>query len=191
MNEKDFLREKYKALRKSLDINKKNNMDRAIYNNIIDNSLYKRCRQVLIFVSTAQEIDTANIIKKAIKDNKTTAVPRTYKETRELKFYKITSLSNLQKRSLNIYEPHEKSENLAEDYSDTIIIVPAFAIDKKGFRLGYGGGYYDNFLKDINTLRTPAIGICYDSFLVDTLPRESFDIPCSHIITEKNYYKIH
>jgi 5-formyltetrahydrofolate cyclo-ligase len=54
--------------------------------------------------------------------------------------------------------------------------------DKKGYRLGYGKGYYDRYLSSRNTVK---IGVCYSQFLSDSIPRGRFDLSVDLIVTEK------
>lgn len=68
-----------------------------------------------------------------------------------------------------------------------VVIVPGVAFDRKGGRLGYGGGYYDRFLPQLrpNALK---IGIAYQLQMVEQLPMETHDIPLDLIVTEKSVY---
>ena len=63
-----------------------------------------------------------------------------------------------------------------------LILAPALSCDRNGYRLGYGGGYYDRFLA---RTRAVAAALCAESRLTDELPREPFDLPCNYIITER------
>jgi len=65
--------------------------------------------------------------------------------------------------------------------------VPAIVFDKQGYRIGYGKGYYDNFLNKINGLY---IGLCMDFQILDYLPFDRWDIPIHQIISEKRVLKI-
>lgn len=62
--------------------------------------------------------------------------------------------------------------------------MPGACFSKNGYRIGYGGGYYDSFLADygISALK---VGFCYNRFIFDSIPTESHDIPVDFIITEK------
>ncbi|NSX56503.1 5-formyltetrahydrofolate cyclo-ligase [Parasulfitobacter algicola] len=67
-----------------------------------------------------------------------------------------------------------------------LLIVPLAAFDRKGGRLGYGGGFYDRTLQNLRTKRaTLAIGFAYSIQQVDQIPLEQTDQPLDMIITEK------
>lgn len=61
------------------------------------------------------------------------------------------------------------------------VVLPALAFDRSGFRLGYGGGFYDRFLADFTG---PTIGVTHSGLLLERLPHEPHDIPLAWIVTE-------
>jgi 5-formyltetrahydrofolate cyclo-ligase len=63
----------------------------------------------------------------------------------------------------------------------TLLIMPAVAYDCRGFRLGYGAGFFDRFLAQT---QVSTLGVCFDAFLVDELPTETHDQPVQSVITE-------
>ncbi len=63
-----------------------------------------------------------------------------------------------------------------------IIIVPGIAFDKRGYRIGYGAGFYDRFLKDF---RGKKIGVAFDCCIVERVPVSKNDVPVDVILTEK------
>lgn len=73
------------------------------------------------------------------------------------------------------------------DFQFGLIIVPMLGFDRSGYRLGYGGGFYDKFLATQHQARV--IGVCYDLGKLTELPHEEHDIPIPTIITEKTIYK--
>ncbi len=73
---------------------------------------------------------------------------------------------------------------LAPKVEPDIILMPLLAFDKRGTRLGYGGGYYDRTLERL-TRRPRLIGIAFAAQELDNVPRDSHDIPLDTIITEQ------
>lgn len=61
-----------------------------------------------------------------------------------------------------------------------IVLVPALAFDREGYRLGRGKGYYDRFLPTTNAFR---MGVCFDFQLLDALPHEEWDVRVREVIT--------
>ena len=87
--------------------------------------------------------------------------------------------------SLQIKEPDPDHSTLLEKEKIDVIIVPLLAFDEKRKRLGYGGGYYDRYLKDFKGLK---IGVGFEAQKNTDLPEEEHDIPLDIIITEKSAY---
>ena len=83
--------------------------------------------------------------------------------------------------ALGIEEPQECWPTL--DIPD-LILVPTVACDRRGYRLGYGGGYYDRMLEKLQGLEHRTIGIVMEDFLIDALPIEPWDQPLDAICTE-------
>ena len=71
---------------------------------------------------------------------------------------------------------------LFSENGKTLCVVPGFSFDKEGFRLGYGGGYYDRFLSTFNGF---SAGLCLSAFISEKLPRDGFDIAVNAVITEE------
>ena len=69
---------------------------------------------------------------------------------------------------------------------DTLIIVPGVAFDMKGYRVGYGKGFYDRFMQDKRQMT--AFGLCFSNQLVDEIPHAMHDIKMDKIVTEEIVY---
>ena len=92
-----------------------------------------------------------------------------------------------QQNHLGILEPCPQKSPLKQANQDSLICVPALCIDKKGIRVGYGGGYYDRFLAKYPQATT--MGVVYHSHLCSKLPMDAWDIPLDYICTEKGIIK--
>jgi 5-formyltetrahydrofolate cyclo-ligase len=85
-----------------------------------------------------------------------------------------------------ILEPSPESPPIEPVQAD-LILVPAVAIDRSGYRLGYGGGYYDRLRADPLWRKIPTIGIVFDFAYVETLPIEPWDLPLDAVCTELGF----
>ena len=71
-----------------------------------------------------------------------------------------------------------------------VLFVPLVAFDRKGFRLGYGGGFYDRYIKKLEKRKSfLSIGFAYSFQKINKIPKESFDKPLDLVITEKKIHK--
>ncbi len=101
-------------------------------------------------------------------------------------FYRFDHKQSSQINRYGIKEPSITHENKMSPNPSTLILIPALAFDRQGYRLGYGAGYYDRFLKDAPGVR---VGICLEQFLIDKLPRDAHDLPVQHLATERQFYR--
>ena len=97
-----------------------------------------------------------------------------------MNFYTINSLKELKKGNYGILEPD--NDKLVNKKDIDLLIVPIVSYDKDHNRLGYGGGYYDRYLKDYEG---KVIGLAFTFQQVEKLPVERFDLPIKTIIDEK------
>lgn len=180
--EKQRLREERIAARETLSEQERCVLDNCITQKLLATSEYAEAATVLTYVSVSSEVSTRMFIEGALRDGKTVAVPRCLPGHR-LEFVAITSLDQLVPAPFNLLEPAKDLSTLTEvQMSNTICIVPAIFVDTKGYRLGYGAGFYDRFL---STYSGKKICLAYQQNLSKTeLPHTEFDVPVDMIITE-------
>lgn len=178
---KNKMRQEIKEQRKNLTCDERERCDSKICERLRQLWLYRESQTVFTYVSLADETDTKKFIERALEDGKRVVVPRCIKGTRNMEFCVINSLEDLEEGSFGVLEPKAECE-VYKDYSDGFCIVPALAFDRKGYRLGYGKGYYDRFLADFCG---KTVGICYNRFVVPEIPRGKYDKSVDLIITEK------
>ncbi|WP_235840743.1 5-formyltetrahydrofolate cyclo-ligase [Clostridium tertium] len=185
--EKKVLRNKILEIRDSLNNNEKELMDNKIFNELINTDLYKRSINIFIYISFSNEINTRNIIEKAFKDKKNVFIPKVYKDEKSMKAIKLNSIDELKKNSMGILEPIDDSNYIEKENID-LIVVPGVVFDKECNRIGYGGGYYDRYLKDIKS-KENKIALAYDLQIVDKIESEVHDIKVDYIITNTRALK--
>ena len=182
--EKQRLREERLAARETLSEQERARLDDCITQKLIASSEYADADTVLTYVSVLSEVSTRMFIECALRDGKTVAAPRCLPGHR-LEFVVITSLDQLVPAPFNLLEPPKDLSALTEvQMSNAICIVPALLVDTKGYRLGYGAGFYDRFL---STYSGKKICLAYQHNLSKTtLPHTEFDVPVDMVITESD-----
>lgn len=186
------LRERYKGIRRGMTPAEKKTGDARIRGRVLHLPEYRRCKTLLCFVSTEIEVDTWTLIDRALADGKTVAVPYCIDGTRKMEFYRIESREELAPRTFGVLEPDPERAEKITDFSDSICVLPGMSFDSTGYRLGYGGGYYDRFLSKVyKGKRATTVGVCYANCMSRRLPRGRYDVPCSILITEKYTKRLH
>ena len=189
MNKEDkkILRNKVLSIRNSLDKIVKESMDQEIYNKLITSDLYKKSNNIFVYLSFGSEIETKNIINKAIEDKKKVYIPKIYKEDKSMKAIRLKSFNDLKENSMGILEPIDDSNYINKKDID-LILVPGVVFDFNGNRIGYGGGYYDRYLKDIKEIRNKLV-LAYEFQILDSINPESHDVVFDYIITNTQFIK--
>lgn len=180
--EKKRLRQEMKAARRDLTPSEKQKLDAYISEGIWRLPEYEKTKMVVTYVSTPIEVDTWEVIGQAWQDHKQVVVPRCVEGERQMNFYRIRSPKDLERGSFGLWEPFPVAERQVTQFEGSICLVPALCYDDDGYRLGYGGGYYDRFLKRYPGLK---IGIIYSFCQRPRLLRGKYDLPVDLLINEK------
>lgn len=184
---KQKLRAESKLYRNELSSNEKAELDSKISDRLFNTWQYKGCEVLLTYVSTEIEVDTREIISRALADGKRVAVPRCIDNTRLMDFYFIKDFDDLESGYMGVFEPiPEKCEKMT-DFSKGLCIVPALMFDLYGYRLGYGKGYYDRFLSNFCG---ETLGLCYNRCVREKLPHGKFDKCVERIITQSRIINV-
>ena len=139
-----------------------------------------------MYYSFGKEINTHELIDELEERGKEVYLPYIIKEEKLLGIGRY-SKDELDSGVFGIRKPARK-EDIPVNWMD-IIVVPGLLFAKNGYRIGYGGGYYDQLIKNIED-RIITIGFCFEGFLRDSLPIDEFDVPVKMIITEHRVLKI-
>ena len=134
----------------------------------------------LLFYPIKNEPDLLAFAEYLLSVGKQVAFPISLTDTCRLDFRLVDSLSQMKVGAYGIPEPPQCCRKV-ENFDGAMCIVPALSYDTRGFRIGYGKGYYDRFLSKHKPM---TVGICYGSLICDRLPTDKNDVPVDMIITE-------
>lgn len=179
---KTGLRSKYRRLREDLSEEEKRSLDSEIQSRLLSLREYSQADTVFTYISKELEVDTLAIVRAAWANQKRVAVPRCVPGTRDMEFYYIRSWQDLEPASFGVMEPIVERCERVDDESKGFCLVPGFSFDVQGFRLGYGGGYYDRFLSRFGGF---TVGICYSFCVQWNLPHGYYDRSVDLLVTEK------
>lgn len=148
MNKKD-LRIKYKTLRNSLSENDIEEKSLAVANKIISLPIWeKNYFHIFLPIVEQKEVDTEFILHLLAGKDKEVIVSKSDFETRKMTHFLLTDNTRIKKNEYNIPEPVDGIE--VPSTKIEVVFVPLLAFDKKGNRVGYGKGFYDQFLSECN-----------------------------------------
>ena len=198
MTDKASLRRYFSDLRRGLTPDERRAAEASICETLFSLPAWRDAPVICGYISVRGELNTDPILRRAAAEGKTVALPVTVTGADEgrMVFRALPNgdFSRLTPARFGIPEPNESCPALASsDFARALILIPALAFDENGYRLGYGGGYYDRFLSSLREVEIPhtAVGLTYAVCRAEALPRESHDIPVHTIIDERRITPIH
>ncbi|MFC4411122.1 5-formyltetrahydrofolate cyclo-ligase [Chungangia koreensis] len=135
-----------------------------------------------VTISRKPEVDTTELIKQLWDTGISVAAPKCDPISRTMQFYRISSFNELETVYMDLKEPDPKRAEMVDVSELTFLIVPGVVFSPSGYRIGFGGGYYDRFLTKYTG---PTASLAFDFQLVDNVPFENHDIPVDRLYTEK------
>ena len=142
---KKILRNKTIAAMKELPQSVKAEADSQLTQRFIQLPAFQEAKTLATYLSMGHEFSTASLIQAALQLGKRVCVPRTYPQGR-MEFVEYDP-NILEKTRFGLLEPNEKGKLVDKSEID-LIHVPGLVFQSKGYRIGYGGGYYDRYLAD-------------------------------------------
>lgn len=172
---------------KNLSYNDRREIEARLYKYLFKSSLWNEANTIGITCSTNIEWNTEPIMERAWEENKIVAVPKTISREARLDFYRINNFSELISGYQQILEPKAIPEHKIKNDSIDLLIVPGVVFDERGYRIGFGGGYYDRFLVGFPNA---TISLLSTIQLVTKLPIEKHDIHVQYLLTEKGFREV-
>ncbi|MBB5354485.1 5-formyltetrahydrofolate cyclo-ligase [Anoxybacillus mongoliensis] len=153
-----------------------------IHDILFQQHYWKKAHMIGITISRQIEVDTIRIIERAWKEGKKVAIPKCELATKQMTFREIDCFQQIERTFFDLYEPIVEETREVQKHEIDLLFVPGLAFVRQGYRLGYGGGYYDRYLVDFPN---DTLSLAYDCQIVSTLPIEQHDIPVQKMITNK------
>jgi 5-formyltetrahydrofolate cyclo-ligase len=183
MNSKTEIRKRLLSLRNSLSEEDITAGSGEIVNRLMWIEEIRKAYTVMVYLSFGSEVRTDDLIRWCWGERKQIVVPFCRPESRELKACRIDGFDELETGHYGIRAPKESLLRPVDGGEIEAILVPAVAFDRRGYRIGYGGGYYDRFLPKVP--RAVKIGVAFASQIIEEIPVDSHDLPVDMIVTER------
>ena len=130
-------------------------------------------------------IRDSSINKYLIEKNVNICLPKINSQSKEINFFKFSTGTKLIKNKYNILEPEVTNEIIFPK----LVLVPLLAFNESGFRLGYGGGFYDKYFSSQEEKDIIKVGLGFSFQKANQIPIESHDQKLDWILTESYLYK--
>ncbi len=185
---KERLRKRVLAARMGLDRGRAKVSGQAILDRVLGLEAYRQAQLVHTYVSSKEnEVDTRALIGACFAHGKRVAVPVVMPGTKTLAHALIDGLDQLVVGPWGLAQPDPAAATwLPAEARIDLVVVPGLAFDRRGQRIGWGGGYYDRFLAQVQAVK---VGLCYNALVLDCIPGEPHDVPVDLVVAETAIYQ--
>ena len=181
--ERERLRAEVLCKRDSIPSNVRAELSRRIVDRAINRIEVDRANAVVIYLNMRSEVKTGGLLNYLLAQNKVALAPVMNMKRRDLTPHRIIDAKkDLVLHPYGMYQPNKRTCPPFPVNQIDLIFVPGVAFDPKGYRIGYGAGFYDRFLPQCP--QAVWIGLAYEAQIVtDTFP-QTWDVPLHQILTE-------
>lgn len=174
---KQALRQRIQRQRQAMTAKAVAEKSLALCSMVLSSPQYQSAKTLYAYLPFRNEVQILPLLHQALADGKQVALPKCY--GKEMRFLLTTDFSQIQHSAFGAPEPAANAP-VAQDTS-ALVIVPGLVFDRRGYRIGYGGGYYDRFLA--REPEHPTMALCYDFQLLPHLEAEAHDVPVDIIFS--------
>ena len=146
--------------------------------------VYEESKAIALYSGFNNEVLTSTLFADALKKGKRVLFPSIRKESKDLVFFAVQGMDELELGPFGIWAPPYSEERRDCMYEAELLLIPGVAYDPKGGRIGYGGGFYDRTLQKV--VKKPFImALAYEFQILDQVPTLSHDVRVDAIVTEE------
>lgn len=178
---KSQLRQQCRRLRASLGEETRVRASLSICDALERWPIFQQSQTILTYMPIKGEVDLTPLLTR--HPEKHWVLPRILPEEEHRMIFHPYDAARLVRHPFGMAEPAADLPAVPPE-AIQLALVPGLAFDRHGWRLGYGGGYFDRFLKDFSGV---SVGIVFQALLLDNLPHGSFDAPMQWIVTEGDF----
>lgn len=182
---KKQLRQRMLAKRAELGVEERQGRSEMIVRHLLAMPEVQKAERIFSFLSFGEEVNMDEFLDACVREGKHIYVPKTDRASRCMIPYRFQDYNSLVSGPYGIREPDVTRSEAWRWHGEEfhVIIVPGIAFTRSGFRMGYGGGYYDRFFAALSD-QPLLVAVCFEEQIVDSLPIEPHDIRVERIVTE-------
>ena len=180
---KDRMRQNCYKIRNELGVELRAHASELICDSLDNWRIFRKSLCILTYMPIKSEVDLTSLVER--HPDKGWILPRIIPEENHRMVFHLYDADHLVTHPFGMAEP-AMGQPIVQAKEINLALVPGLAFDYYGWRLGYGGGYFDRFLKDFSGV---SVGITYNALYLESLPNDSFDIPVQWVVTELGIHK--
>lgn len=181
------LRQRLRERRRRLLASYQAQCAQRITHHLLHSPYFQKAKHIALYAPFDGEVPTTPILERALLLHKYCYLPAL--KGNQLQFMQIDQHTPLIHNRYGINEPNSTvSTKVIPPQALDLVLVPLVAFDRKGYRLGMGGGYYDRTFRKKGAKRPLLLGLGYDFQKVGFVPHTNLDVVLDAVITEKQFY---
>jgi 5-formyltetrahydrofolate cyclo-ligase len=180
---KQELRQRCRAIRRELGEETRQSASRSICAHLAAWPVFQRVETILTYMPIKAEVDLRPLLEQF--PQKRWLLPRIRPEENHRMDFHPYDPARLVIHKFGMAEPAADLPVVPADEIE-LVLVPGLAYDRQGWRLGYGGGYYDRFLAGFGGV---SVGVTFHDLLLDTVPHSGYDLPVGWIVSETGLFQ--
>ena len=192
---RDALRREMRAQRRALSLSVRKNAARSIARILSRRFIFKPGRRIAAYLPHRGEVDLASAI--AIARSRGCEIYLPYVTSADaglMRFVRFETRGRLRRNRFGILEPDHRPDDRISVHSLDVVLLPLVAVDRRGWRIGSGAGFYDRALHHLRAdrrwRRPKLIGIAYEFQLVPRIEPQPWDIPLDAVVTERGVHPV-
>ncbi len=167
--DKPLLRARCRAWRDALTADEVASASACVCDHLAAWPLFQQAQTVMAYMAFGNEISLLPLMERSL--NKRWVIPRTLTQPEPRLKLHLYDPARLVRHKFGMLEPEASLPEIGPRELD-MVLVPGIAFDRRGYRLGFGGGFYDRFLPLVTALK---VGVAYAALIVDRVPNDEFD----------------
>jgi 5-formyltetrahydrofolate cyclo-ligase len=179
--DKAELRFKGKQILGAINLKERQSIEAKMHHHLFESDLWKKAKVVGVTLSQSHEWSTEPIIEEGWREGKKMVVPKCSPKEKQMEFYQLDHYDQLERVYFGLREPKPEVDSKMEKGDIELLLVPGLLFDAKGYRVGYGGGYYDRFIEGY---RGKTMMVASTKQKINQLPFEEYDQRVEYILTE-------
>ncbi|UAL46144.1 5-formyltetrahydrofolate cyclo-ligase [Sutcliffiella horikoshii] len=185
MKEKSLLREEMKKILGGMDRSSHDMQSKEIQDRLFSSTEWQDAQTIAVTISRFPEVDTEAIITRAWDEEKKVAVPKCFPKDKSMHFYYLENFNQLESVYFRLKEPIVTEVEMCPKDKLELMLVPGLIFDEEGYRIGFGGGYFDRYLVDYTGYK---VSLAFSQQMVKKVPTDHYDIPVHKIVTNEVVY---
>lgn len=182
--EKQTIREQILKQRRQFPRQEREKASCSVQEHLLAWPTFQKAQTVHLFLNQPHEVETFGIVRSCWEMGKTVAIPYIVPQSPQLGHSLLTHWNQLTQTKFDLQEPLPEARQSFDLNSIDLVLVPGVAFDQSGGRLGYGKGYYDRFLSEIEGF---FLGLAFSFQIVPKVPQADLDVAMDGILTEEGF----